>query len=407
MRYRIPLFVALGFAVVLCALAVMFLRPGTSAGLLKPGEIYPETTELTGKQLTFQEYSTYFQQLAEKKGAVYAFRVLGQAPFPGGTDLHLLGHIVGDMLYEQEGIDGIKSCTDEFRNACSHSVVIGVLNEQGPGALSDIAVTCTKAPGGPGAYTMCFHGLGHGVLAYTGYDLQKAVEMCKLTGTQQYRYREYVECVGGTIMEMIAGVHDRDVWERQVGKFFKESDPLYPCNADWMPKEVRSICYIQLTPHLFTAAGGDLGNLSPDIYPKAFSYCATLPRGEGKNGDRASCYSGFGKEFVVLAQGRDVRDIGSMQEPGLRNIRAWCALAGDEEGELACASSALASLFWGGENKPDAAFTFCALAEGAARTSCYEDLAGSIGYYHSRDGKAAALCARIPAEFQQRCTVPR
>lgn len=385
--------------VVLIILFVVVVQLPQDAGV----QTYPEVQELAGTNWSFQKYSDYLRELSEKRGAEYAYEVLKRAAFPPGTDLHLLGHLVGDMLYKEKGIDGVRFCTPDFRNACSHSVVIGILNEHGEASLPEIADTCKRAPGGKGAYTMCFHGLGHGVLAYTGYDLKRAVPMCEKVGTEAYGKREYVECVGGTIMEMIGGVHDRQAWEKQVGTYFKESDPLYPCSADFMPAEVRQICYVHLTPHLFVAAGGDLGRMDPAIFPKAFSYCDALP--ENDLPLRSACYGGFGKEFTVIAQNRDVRDIGSMDEASLHNVRAWCALAGDTFGEGACNASALSSLYWGGENNPNASFTYCEIAEGEARRACFEQLAFQVNYY-ALDGKAKeALCARIPNEFRGRCGV--
>lgn len=364
-------------------------------------QTYPEVAELTGVTYSFQEYATYFQKLSDDKGAEYAFEVLKRAPFPPGIDLHLLGHVVGDMLYKQKGIDAIKLCTPDFRNACSHTVVIGILLEHGEGSLPQIADTCKQAPGGKGAYTMCFHGLGHGVLAYTGYNLERAVGMCQKVGTKEYQNREYIECVGGTIMEMIGGVHDRTVWEQQVGNYFKAADPLYPCDAPFMPREVQPICYVHLTPHLFQAAGADLGRLSAEFFGAAFRACDALPADDQQL--RSACYGGFGKEFVVIAQGKDVRDIGSMQAPQLTTVRNWCAEAGNAAGEQYCNSYALSSLFWGGENNPNASFTFCEIAEGESKNACYEQLSSHIGYYLSGSDQRETLCARLPEAYRKRC----
>lgn len=398
LRHRI----AIGaFLLGLLIASTVFILPKPSFDTLLP-DTYPEVAELSGTSWPFQEYATYFQKLADQKGAEYAFAVLKRAEFPAGIDLHLLGHVVGDMLYQQKGIDAIKLCTPDFRNACSHTVVIGILLEHGEGSLPQVAETCKQAPGGKGAYTMCFHGLGHGVLAYTGYDLERAVEMCRAVGTEEYQDREYVECVGGTIMEMIGGVHDRTAWEAQVGTYFSDSEPLYPCTAAFMPREVQPICLIHLTPHLFEAAGGDLGRLSPDVFAPAMRLCDALP--EGDELLRAACYGGFGKEFVVIAQGKDVRSIGETPEPALRTVREWCANAGDARGTMVCDSYALSSLFWGGENNPDASFAYCAIAEGAAQAACYDQLASHIGFYHAGSEQAAALCERLPEAHRERCT---
>jgi hypothetical protein len=202
-------------------------------------------------------------------------------------------------------------------------------------------------------------------------------------------------------MEMIAGVHDRAAWEKQVQNYFRADDALYPCDANWMPAEVRSVCYIQLTPHLFTAAGGDLGNLQPDTFPKAFSFCSAIPATD--RALRGSCYGGFGKEFTVVAQGHDIRDMGSMPESQLRMVRTWCAYAKDAEGEQACDSTALSSLFWGGENKADASFTFCRIADGQLQDACYAQLASQISYYLGQTKQASSLCTQLPEHYQSLC----
>mgnify|MGYP001605253856 CR=1 FL=1 len=392
----LPLFVLILVLLGMAGTSYLYQRAHTYA------ESYPELKEVTGTNWSFQKYSTYFQQLADKKGAMYAYGVLRQVELPPVIDLHLLAHIVGDMLYKQKGLAGMKECTDEFRNACSHSVVIGYLREFGEGSLPEIAKTCKQAPGGRGAYTMCFHGLGHGVLAYTGYDLEKAVAMCKRTGTAEYNNREYIECAGGAVMEMTVGVHDRGVWEGQAPKYFIKGDPLSPCNADFMSPEVRPICYMHLTPELLKAAGSDLGILNPETFPTAMGYCEAIPKDDVE--DRRACFGGFGKEYIMLASGHDIRDLGLTTEPGLRLMRAACAATPNVEGEANCNESALNSLYWGGENTPDASFTYCQIAEGAAQATCYAQLAGNISYYLAGTEKGRLQCAQLPNEYRAACT---
>lgn len=373
-------------------------QPGASS--------YPEAAQVSNERWSFQQYSDYFRQLALKKGAPYAFQVMLRADFPQGIDLHLLGHVVGDVLYKQKGIAGIQYCTEDFRDACSHSIVVGALLERGPSALAEITQACKEAPGGRGAYTMCFHGLGHGVLAYTDYDMQKAVQMCKQVGTPQYGDQEYTQCVGGTMMEMVSGVHDPTAWDKQKANYFKADDPLFPCDARWMPEEPRSMCYDYLTPHLFEAAGSDYGRPDPKTFPKAFSFCGAIPADAAHQPDRAACYGGFGKDFIGLVVGRDIRNVGSTPAPALAQLRDWCAMAGDAQGTIDCDQYVLGSLFWGGETAPDAALAFCGLLDGAPQDACYRELGGVIAYYHANDGKAEPLCTRLPEAYRSSCVLP-
>src|SRR5690606_38758677 len=129
-------------------------------------DAYAEAASIAQGARSFEDLAQRFEALAQEKGAAHAFEVLRRAEIPPNTDLHLMGHRVGDILYQQEGIGGIKYCTQDFRNACSHSIVVGALTEFGESALPQIREACLDAPGGPGAYTMCYHGLGHGVFAF-------------------------------------------------------------------------------------------------------------------------------------------------------------------------------------------------------------------------------------------------
>jgi hypothetical protein len=309
---------------------------------------------------------------------------------------------VGEVLYEQKGIDAIRYCTAEFRNSCSHAVVISILLDHGESSLPDIAKVCKEAPGGKNAYNMCFHGLGHGVLAYHDYDLKPAIEMCRVVGTKEGQNREFVECVGGAIMEMRSGNHDPDAWKEQYNNYFRNDDPRYPCDASWFPEEARPICYIYLTPNFFTATGGRISNPTDDGVTKAFSVCAAIEKDDVAS--RAACYGGFGKEFVVQAQGLDIRNVGAMPTEKLERVRQWCALAGDKTGEQECYSQALISLFWAGENVPDASFSFCGLLTGEHQSRCYSQLAGMIRYYSTNASAKNLLCTRIPSDFRSQCT---
>lgn len=368
-----------------------------------PSGTYAEVAELSAKERSFKELSDYFRVLAQKRGGAYAFEVLKRMPSMPNVDMHLLGHIVGDELYKQEKIAGIKVCTADLRNACSHSIVIGALFEHGPSVLPEIADTCRKAPGGPGAYTMCYHGLGHGVLGYVDYEVPEAIELCKKTGTIEYRNREYVECVGGMVMEMIGGVHDVQLREEKAAKYLKTEDPLYPCSASFMPKEVQGICYTYLTPHLFEVAGGDLGRPTPPTFAKAFAYCDKISSREVAN--RLACYAGFGKEFVVLGAERDVRVVEELGDAELAKIASWCALAGHKEGSEACSNAVLSSLYWGGENKPTAAIRYCGLQkERAEEERCFNVLF-SIARPYLKDAETRkSFCREIPTSRKSECT---
>ncbi len=389
-------FLALCLLLVIGTVSYFFIRSSSYVG------DYPELKEVAeqSQSWTFFEASQFFKKLADLKGALYSYEILRRVTLPPGIDFHLLGHIVGDELYKQRGIEGITSCTADFRNACSHAVVIGALFSQGQRVLPSIAEVCKRAPGGRGAYTMCFHGLGHGVLAFFGYEFFQAVDVCKTLGTPAYRNREAVECVGGIVMEMIAGVHDRSLWQKKAAVFFKEDDPLYPCSDPSLSSEVKSICYSYLTPHLFEVAGGSLANPGPSDFKKAFLFCEKVQNKE----NREECFGGFGKEFVVLAHQRDIRSIEEISDFELKKIYEWCLLASSEDGSMACHRSALSSLYWGGENNNKVPLRFCLLmVEQRYSSACIDYLIVAVSIYESESVSGSSFCELLPLSHQEKC----
>lgn len=385
--------------------AVIFFALLLTIVLLKPHgqELtpYTEAVSIAEGAADFNELSDRFEALAREKGGVYAYEVLQRASLPPNVDLHLLGHVVGDELYKEKGVAGIADCTQNFRNACSHAMVIGALNEYGPSeeALRRIDETCHSAPGGMGAYTMCYHGLGHGVFAYLGYDLAQTVAFCKKMGTAQYQYQQFTQCVGGAIMELMGGGgHDHEKWLAARERYLPRESPLAPCDSTLIPDVAKTFCYAYLTPRLFELAGAQLAMPDPATFSKAFSFCDAIPKSAQILRD--SCFGGFGKEFIGLAGARDIRAVDSFSDDTYILAAHWCDLSPVEEGTYTCLQEELESIFWGGENDPAASFRFCSLVR--HKDSCLTRLSENINRYFEGE-RREKWCAQLPLAYQHKC----
>lgn len=367
---------------------------------------YTEIDQIKGQNLDFKQLSVFFTKLADDKGGEYGYKALTKAAalnyLPSYIDLHLLGHVVGDILYKQKGIEGITICTNDLRNACSHSIVVGLFLEKGIEVLPEVAAVCKKAPGGTGAYTMCVHGLGHGVLAFENYNMEKAIELCKKTNSSQSGNAENIQCVGGVTMEMMSGINDPEVWAKQKDKYFKKDDPLSPCDQSFIADNVKQMCYTYLTPHLLEAAGANLANPDPKYYEKAFSFCGKIPA--SRKSDREACFGGFGKEFVVLANARNIQSITDMSDDNLEKSYSWCRMAGITDGINACLSQALQSLFWGGENDTKVSINFCSIMDDReSQDFCFSTLINLVAYYKNDGEYRDQFCGQLTKEPQAIC----
>lgn len=370
----------------------------------KKATAYPELRDIASHQRDFNELRDYFQDIAQKKGALYAYEILRRVDLPPKTDVHLLGHVIGDQLYKEYGKDAISYCTSEFRNACSHTVVVGLMLDYGEAAINDIQAACKKAPGGLGAYTMCFHGLGHGILAFTDYNLEKTIALCKKTATAEYDRQEFGQCVGGAVMETISGGgHNPGIWASMRPHYLYAADPLYPCDAAFMPAEVKTYCYSYITPHLIEVAGGDMNSPNPAVYPKAFSYCRVLAPNDP---DRNTCVASFGKEILNYARQSDRRTVVTITDEEFERMGQWCALSGNEHDTTLCLLSVLHSIYWGGENEPQVSVRYCHVLANKNKEygdACVDDLAHLMARYAPKSEEREPLCKLLPEDAQTIC----
>ncbi len=360
-----------------------------------------ETTSLAG--YSYPQLAEYFTKLAEQKGPRHAFDVLRSSKLRPNTDIHLLGHTISDVLYKKEGAAGMAICTNDFRNACSHAIVIGLYNDYGEAALEKISDACRRAPGGRGAYTMCFHGLGHGILAYYGYRMENALASCAKTGSLQYAHREMIECVGGAVMEIVGGgFHDRDIWQRQRVKYLSKKDPLAPCNKPVVPDAAKHMCYLYLTPNLIEPLAIEFATLTEQQVSKAFSACRQISLVEVANRDY--CFGGVAKEFLVIVKARDFRNIEELTDADLDRWFWLCRLAESDDGIASCVRHSVNTFYWGGENNPRLSVRFCGrIHDVFSQNVCYSHLIGSVHTYAISSTMVSSACRLLPASYKKLC----
>jgi hypothetical protein len=97
--------------------------------------------------------------------------------------------------------------------------------------------------------------------------------------------------------------------------------------------------------------------------------------------------------------------MGSLNYEQLQNVYEWCQMADERDGTKACIQDALQSLFWGGENKPDASIGFCSILSDDKyyQSACYKDLISSISFYVKDTGEKDTLCDRLPSPYSDEC----
>ncbi len=348
---------------------------------------------------SFPELSLYLGNVADTRGAVVALNVLIYGVLPSSIDTHLMGHFVARKLYKEQGIEGLTHCTSDLGYACAHALVVESLFERGVDVFSDINNICANVQG-DGGYMMCFHGFGHGVLAYTEFKLKEAIELCEFVGTEAYDNQEIDECLGGVIMEMRDGMHDPTLWEQNGKKYLDATDPLALCSSAYLPEKYRYMCYIYITPFIFDSIGAaDLPTL--EEYEKAIATCDTIQEPEFRN----ACFGGFGKEFVSFRYGRDVRQIANATYDDLEYMKDACYFAKVADGIQSCITNTIYSLYRTGQYHYSIAGNFCTHVEEEQKQGCINTFTDVVLNTETKNANHKnEVCAFLEATFGETCT---
>jgi hypothetical protein len=152
---------------------------------------------------------------------------------------HTVAHIVGALLYEKLGLDGLTVCDSTFAFGCYHSFFGQALANQGTGIIRKLDELCVAKFGPLG--TGCQHGIGHGLMEYYGHQrLTEALHGCAET-TQ---VKPAFGCTSGVFMEYNVPIMITDqsafVQVRQID-FDK---PYEPCPG--LESKYQQSCYYEL-----------------------------------------------------------------------------------------------------------------------------------------------------------------
>jgi len=210
----------------------------------------------------------------------------------------------------------------------------------------------------------CVHGLGHGLMIYTGYDLPRALRICHRLQTAW----DQTSCTGGVFMENISTSYGvRSPWLR-------DDDPLFPCKN--VAERDKLYCYLMATSRILAVDHYD--------WRKTAWWCR-----KSEPGWVRTCFQSYGRDADGTSRQDPVRD------------RALCKLAGAWERE--CVYGAvrdMTSNYAGGRQ----ASVLCRQVEAGLKSYCYQGIGTILGTLEpDTPGRQAACAAVTPAPFLQAC----
>jgi hypothetical protein len=265
------------------------------------GKFEPDDTELADCKGESRCVEQAFGNLAYEDGPKPTLKLFGekmQTDKGVESNCHRIVHNIGSAsLARYEG--NVARAFSEGDAICWSGYYHGILERSFANAttqaeMGTIARTVCEDDGVRAdtfiAY-QCVHGLGHGLMIQSGYNLPAALEICDALATDW----DQTSCTGGVFMENISSSYGVK------SKWLKDDNLVYPC--DKVAKRHKTYCYLMVTSRILEATDYD--------FKGAAKTCSTV--------------EAYGKPLCFQSLGRDASGF-TRQNPV--RIRSICGLAG-------------------------------------------------------------------------------
>ncbi len=339
----------------------------TSAGGVKAGKVTfePDDTKLEDCHGNGPCYEQAFGNLAADKGPKAALDKLAEVettdPVVAGA-CHPIAHKIGagGLLYYKGDVGkafvaGNGTCGSGYFHGLLQWKLAGVSSDK----VASVARTvCTNPDIRANAfnYYQCNHGLGHGLMLYTGLDLPKALSYC-----HELPEAESIMCSGGIFMENQSssfGLHS---------KWLSKTNLLFPCNSKYVQRNDKLYCYLLVTSHILPEVNGD--------WTKTADWCRRSEQAWIRY-----CFESYGRD-VAGAAGRDPQQ-----------MKRLCAMAGS--GEKDCIYGAARDVM-NNDAQDQRGKTFCETVKPKFRGYCFFGIGTILGTQHSDEAGKRAACEQF------------
>ena len=286
------------------------------------------------------------------------------------ADCHRIAHTIGAASLQHHKGDVGKALA-EGNAICASGYYHGLLEWKlagvPKGEVASLARTVcdqTKSTASSFVYYQCVHGLGHGLMLYTLYELPGALDLCHKLATDFDR----VSCSGGVFMENQQSSYGI------TSKWLKKDDLIYPCQI--VEPADKTYCYLLVTSQILPRVGWDWG--------KTADWCR-----KSEEGFEHLCFQSYGRD----ASGS------SRQDPA--KTRDLCSHAGS--GEQECIFGAVRDILNTDPSDLGAA-RFCKLSKLAHRAHCAYGIGSIVAVKHSDAAAKRADCRRfLPGRYFADC----
>jgi plastocyanin len=362
------------------------LAPSHSALVVVAGEATasgPVPLALDPTDISFKELGTLSAQDAtdlfrddallatfvKDYGPAETVRLLSENAAQIGLDCHERAHVMGRIAYELFGAMAFSLSGHECHSGSYHGATEAFFRDRGTTNLaSDVEAMCGNSLNGFFRH-QCVHGIGHGLMAWTSYELLDALQLCD--GLAESVNEQ--SCYSGVFMENVVGGLSGSMGHLTE---YLSDDPHFPCNI--LEKRYVEPCYFFQTSRMVQLSSGDFAKVAQD--------CAEAPE--------------FAHRLCFQSMGRDV---GGATRGNPKRAIEQCSFADDPRDRLDCLDGAVQDSFWdvGGA---DNALAFCGLLKEAEEKSrCYTTIIARAHDIYQSPSELQRFCARVEEGYRKQC----
>jgi mono/diheme cytochrome c family protein len=334
------------------------------SGVATAAQFTPDETKIADCDGGFRCLEQAFGNLTYDEGAKPALaqfdRLMASDP-EVERNCHRIAHMMGAAaLVRYEGrvgkafAEGSASCWSGYY----HGILERAFSDVEPDELGAVSrELCADEDVRRTAFIayQCVHGLGHGLMLYTSYDLPHSLEICDELATSW----DQTSCTGGVFMENISSSYGIE------SKWLREDDPIYPCQT--VADRHKLYCYLMVTSRILPMVDYD--------FAKAETWCR-----KSEEGWVATCFQSLGRDASGTTRGN------------IPEILRICGLSGNMETE--CVYGAARDLT-SNDGGPRRSAVLCRSAAASLQDYCFEGIGSILGGLYATIEERRASCTPV------------
>ncbi len=343
------------------------------------GSFRPDGTKLSacrGDQRCFEQA---FGNIAYSQGpkaalSLFAKEMTDNPRIEAGC--HRIAHVIGSAVLARYHGDvprafaaGSSICWSGYYHGILERSFVGVTTEAGLIRAARRVCSSPTLRRDQWLLYQCVHGLGHGLMIATGYDLPFSLHVCDRLATPW----DQTSCTGGVYMENVNAANGTAYGGKS--PWLKAGDLVYPCDAP-VTKGHRLYCYLMVTSRILNANGYDWEATAHICFRVQAVWVAT-------------CFQSYGRDA----------DGTTRQDPA--RVRALCRIAGRFQAD--CIYGAVRDMT-ANDARAGRAAVLCARLATRLRARCYEGIGTILGSLRAGTAGRRSACAAVaPARYLDAC----